>query len=243
MIKPTLSSMLLILFVPVLTLFQCSKRDWDDDGYDEKDDNKAQYNNNNNNYKNSYNKLPTNRPTYRPYSYGQYNSGQYNSGQYNSGQYNSGQYYNTYSSPTGWQGATMYDTPRVYNAHQAYNPYAPSTSYTNSYSVYNTGYKSYEPDPWEGDSYKKIKTKKPTASPTLSSPPSVSLEPSLSPSVSSAPSTSSRPSVSFSLVHTFADYVIFLLSSIFAFIQSRIYRKRANNLHIIENILTRTNKI
>lgn len=232
--------MLLILFVPVLTLFQCSKRDWDDDGYAEKDDN------NNNNYKNRYNKLPTNRPTYR-----KYNSGQWNSGQYTSGQYTSGQYYNTYSSPTtGWQGATAYDTPRVYDPYSTstsytnpINPYAPSTSYTNSNSVYNTGYKSYEPDLWEGDSYKKIKTKKPTASPTLSSPPSVSLEPSLSPSESSAPSVSLRPSVSFFLVNTFDDYVIFLLSSIFAFIQSRIYRKRANNLHIIGmRIRTSTNK-
>eukprot|EP00984_Skeletonema_dohrnii_P017002 scaffold7657_cov115-Skeletonema_dohrnii-CCMP3373.AAC.11 len=84
-------------------LRKCDKRDWDDDGFEEKDVNKVRYNNNNNNnkiptarptwrnspyYMDGINNRPTPRPTYRTYATEQYSTGQYN----------------PYAPPTAWQG-------------------------------------------------------------------------------------------------------------------------------------------
>ena len=154
---------------------------------------------------NGYNNRPTLRPTYRTYST--------NTGQVYQGGSFARPVYNPYAPATPYNPNSIYTPPNWQGDTYAagYKASEPADS-TWQGDTYTTGYKAAEPDDaWAGDSYKKYKKEKPSASPTQSPAPSVSFEPSISPSESFAPSVSLSPSVSSFLFISFIPVMFQLL--------------------------------
>ena len=199
-----------INFCHLLLHFQCDKRDWSDDDYDEdhatNNYNKVRYNNriptarptwrNNPYYMDRYNNRPTLRPTYRMYASGQYPTAQYTT--YTPPTWQGDTYTTTTYTPPAWQGDT-YPTPAPYDPYSVYTP------------------PTWQGDAYTGDKggggggnngYKKYKTKKPSASPTVSFSPTTTQAPSPAPSVSMKPSVSMRPSVSRVIMYIAVRYIL-----------------------------------